>query len=194
VLGAIVKSTFIFLLCSVVFGCASYSDDFFPESAELSSFERDWYSEHLSAAKESPLLSMERGEVFRFTWLRSFHKPIIVRVFCKDVCSVESKVLSGAGGYSPGKIEDTNEYDLTLEQTSKLRSLFEKVDGWKYEPDAEIIVMDGAQWIFEHASVESYQLWDLSSPIGSKAAENYVDLGLYFLELSQFEIEANYVY
>src|SRR5687767_3485207 len=47
----------------------------------LDSFVNEWYSQMLFALHE-PVLKDYQGEmeIYRFTWLRSFHNPAVVRV------------------------------------------------------------------------------------------------------------------
>jgi len=41
----------------------------------------DWYSKHLHAMKEPLLFNRKvKKEVYRFTWLRTFHKPMTFRI------------------------------------------------------------------------------------------------------------------
>ena len=175
-------------------GCAVTKKDYFPEWKELDSFEREWFSEHLRAAKEKPISLPIEGELYRFTWLRSFHSPIVVRVDCETKCILHGKQLSGAGGYSPGRVQEKDKRTLTNEEADKLRVLADKIDKWVYAPDEDIIGMDGAQWIFEKASGNNYQAWDLWSPGGEKAAKPYVDMCLYLLNLTDFTIEKGNAY
>lgn len=55
----------------------------FSERADRHQFVSAWYSKHLSAMDEPSLLKMaEAGahEVYRFTWLRTFHAPFAFRL------------------------------------------------------------------------------------------------------------------
>src|ERR1700754_2651077 len=45
----------------------------------MSDFTARWYAEHLRAAGEGPLSDMP-GPTLRFTWLRTFHAPVVIRV------------------------------------------------------------------------------------------------------------------
>ncbi|KKO44379.1 hypothetical protein WG68_16315 [Arsukibacterium ikkense] len=170
------------------------NEEHFPEWSELSSFERQWFSEHLQAAKETPISLLVETEIYRFTWLRSFHAPIVVRVDCDENCVLKARQLSGAGGYSPGHIQIREDRILTNEEASKLRAIAKKIDNWVYEPDEEIIGMDGARWIFEMASGNNYQAWNLWSPGSDKAAEIHVEMCLYLLNLTNLTIEKGHVY
>lgn len=180
--------------CLCISGCNSINSEYFSETSELNEFEIAWFSKHLYAAKESPLNETKHAKSYRFTWLRTFHAPVVIRIDCDKKCTLESKKLSGAGGYEPGKIESNKRFELTENQSNRFRSLFEKVDGWNFKPDEEIIGMDGSQWIFEYSSSHSYQFWNLWSPSGRKRAEDYVSMCLFLLENSKLKIDENYIY
>src|ERR1041384_2437124 len=48
-------------------------------------FTIDWYSGQLKAMYEPPLSSLEtEDESYRFLWLRSFHRPVMVHVWRTD--------------------------------------------------------------------------------------------------------------
>ncbi|ABD81604.1 hypothetical protein Sde_2344 [Saccharophagus degradans 2-40] len=188
------KSSIVVFISFFLVACAAIKTDYFPEWKELDSFEREWFSAHLRAAREKPIKLPLYSEVYRFTWLRSFHAPIVVRVDCEARCTLNAKQLSGAGGYSPGHIQIKDERELTSEESNKLRFLAEQIDKWEYKPDEETIGMDGAQWIFEKANGNSYQSWNLWSPSGEEAADTYVDICLYLLSLTKFTIEKENAY
>ena len=77
---------------------------------EVSAFESEWFSRHLRAAAEPSLYTSAEvrraGTVLRFTWLRTSHRPVVVRVegLDTDAPRLVAKQLSGRGGYDPGKI------------------------------------------------------------------------------------------
>lgn len=65
------------------------------------------YSDYLKAADEKSLLDISDKdlEVYRFTWLRSFHHPIVV-IIQKQSGKIKTvfKELDSAGGTEPGKL------------------------------------------------------------------------------------------
>lgn len=193
-LGEYVKTANVVLLSLLLIACANITKDYFPEWKELDPFEREWFSEQLRAAGEDPVKLPTENEVFRFTWLRSFHAPIVVRVNCDEKCILNAKQLSGAGGYSPGRVQLENRRVLTDKEMKELKALANRLEGWVYKPDEEIIGMDGAKWILETAKGDNYQAWNLWSPGGEKAAEIYVDMCLYMLNLTNFTMEKGNVY
>ncbi|HWB03849.1 MAG TPA: isoaspartyl peptidase/L-asparaginase [Verrucomicrobiales bacterium] len=93
-----------------------------------------WYTRHLSVMKEPSLQPKEKepGEwTLRFTWLRSFHKPIAVRVW-KEGNDVRMRAvrLNGKGGYDPGKIDKDIARKLTTDEWKALQPLTETKELW----------------------------------------------------------------
>jgi hypothetical protein len=68
-----------------------------------------WYSSQLRAMKEPSLSTAspsEQATTYRFTWLRTFHHPLVAR-FVLDGSGAGTlyvKMADGAGGYQPGKV------------------------------------------------------------------------------------------
>jgi len=78
----------------------------------LDTFVTEWYSKMLFALQE-PVLRNYQGdkEIYRFTWLRTFHHPISVRLEKQNnIIKLFVKVCNGAGGYEPGQLI----FDTTL--------------------------------------------------------------------------------
>src|SRR5690606_3456867 len=75
----------------------------------------NWYSQHLYAMKEPLLFNGEtKKEIYRFTWLRTFHNPIAIRIErINSQYYLYWKRLSGAGGYEPGNLIEEKSRELT---------------------------------------------------------------------------------
>lgn len=72
----------------------------------LDTFVNSWYSKMLFALKE-PILKDYKAdkEIYRFTWLRTFNHPVVIRLEKQgNAVRLFSKVSDGAGGYEPGNI------------------------------------------------------------------------------------------
>src|SRR5262245_8575536 len=80
-------------------------------------FHRTWYSTHLRAMAE-PSLSCgdSSGESYRFLWLRTFGRPIAVRVETGKPSTLTAVELDGAGGYQPGKISRRVQRQLSADE------------------------------------------------------------------------------
>jgi hypothetical protein len=129
-------------------------------------FVANWYSEHLHAMNE-PLLFNRKidKEIYRFTWLRTFDKPMTFR-FEKENSSYTLywKVLSGAGGYEPGTIEIKRLKILTQNEWTEFIQLIEKANFWNMNLGRSSIGTDGSEWIMEGLSQTDYRAVIVCSP------------------------------
>ncbi|WMI65071.1 hypothetical protein RBH94_13515 [Aestuariibaculum sp. YM273] len=126
----------------------------------------NWYSKHLHAMKE-PLLFNRKidKEIYRFTWLRTFDKPITFRFEKKDNRFILYwKVLNGAGGYEPGEIEIERLKILTKKEWTEFTQLMEKADFWNMNLGRSSIGTDGSEWIMEGVNQSDYRAVSVWSP------------------------------
>ena len=155
----------------------------------LDEFEDAWYSKHLRAAGERPL-SFATGspEALRFTWLRSFHAPVIVRVEWTPTgeATLTATMLSGAGGYEPGQVSNTTSRTLTQDEVERLFVLRQAA---VREPPADCTMMlDGARWILEAAGPGGYLYVNRQSPESGAVR----DLGMALLGFTGWAVEPTY--
>jgi hypothetical protein len=154
------------------------------------SFVRGWYSKQLAAMKE-PSLSCgpTQGTEFRFTWLRTFHHPIAVRVANKgdgdaELVAVE---LDGAGGYDPGKELHRLSRSISAAEWLKIKSLMEH---WALQPDQEQRGFDGSEWLFEARTSNGYRAVAVWTPTSGAARE----AGQLFLATAGITVPAKEMY
>ena len=136
-------------------------------------FSRDtvtWYSAQLKAMEEPPLPPVARrrsSEAYRFTWLRTFHAPFAFRL---DVLpggsgSLTVKSASGKGGYAPGHLVLNRQVRLDAAQVRRFAAAVGALQFWGLPPtDPSVMVLDGAQWIFEGVKAGRYHAVDRASP------------------------------
>jgi hypothetical protein len=134
-----------------------------------SDFETRWYSKHLKVMGEPSLRSesyISTLQIYRFTWLRTFHHPVAVRLtIMKDgTGELFAKLTSGAGGYEPGLLIENRMTTLTSSQVKSFLNHLNKSEFWemtsKLPPEGE----DGAQWIIEGVKNRKYHLVDRWCP------------------------------
>jgi hypothetical protein len=126
-------------------------------AAPMNDFQANWYSTHLRTAREPSLYlasqapATRAARTYRFTWLRSFHEPVIIRLDERSngVLRLTAKRLNGKGGYGPGNIAARVERDLTPDETHRFERLLSssrlfRTAAWDCQAGA-----DGAEWVFE---------------------------------------------
>lgn len=126
----------------------------------------EWYSKHLFAMNE-PLLFNRRTkkEIYRFTWLRTFDKPMTFRFEkTNDEYILYWKVLSGAGGYDPGVIIIERLKVLSKKEWTKFIQLIQKADFWNMDLGRYSFGNDGSEWIMEGVNNTNYRVVSVWSP------------------------------
>lgn len=177
------------------------NDTFIPESAitgkeffagQLDAFRHNWYRSQLKIMEEDALFDMAPDDKlkFRFLWLRSFHKPYVVRGFqAKDgKFKLHMKGTDGSGGHNLGKKVDDVFVHLTKSQSqdmvSQLRAL-NICDTTK----TRAVGTDGAQWVFEVSDGGRYCVVDIWSPEKSSPFHSFGLLLLKTTRVKTWEIE-----
>jgi len=144
-----------------------------------------WYAMYLTALRERPLCCNSSGaaEVYRFTWLRTFHHPVVISLEhdLKGRWLMHTKVSSGAGGYEPGILgldlvrSMSSDYTRQLRDTMSVNSTF-----WNTAAQDSSVGLDGAEWIIESRVGDNYHFVDRWTPSNGLIQ----DIGLQFLALS----------
>jgi len=120
-----------------------------------------WYSKQLYAMRE-PSLYQETGndiETYRFTWLRTFHNPIVIRISRqRDTFSIILKLCDGLGGYEPGNLVVNLTRTISHQEWEKFQSHLSTIDFWSMETSDDVIGFDGADWVLEGKNDGLYRL------------------------------------
>ena len=102
---------------------------------ESDTFRNACYSIYLLALRE-PLLFNKREdkEIYRFTWLRSFHNPVAIRIEkAHGKYRIVWKVCDGSGtfdGYSPGILVESKQREIKEQDWDKFIELLTETDFW----------------------------------------------------------------
>lgn len=165
------------------------------KTALMSESEAEWYQRHLRAAREPSLYATTReagasGRILRFTWLRSFHPPVIVRVdeSADGKARMVAKELSGYGGYEPGHVAKTVERLLSAAEWLALKNQVDRSRLMETRQPECILGADGAQWILEQAVGSSYGYAVRWSPANGAVRE----LGLAMMALTGWTFNPTY--
>lgn len=169
----------------------NYDADLF-SATENFLFINKWYEKQLKALEENRLYLMKTDkEIFRFTWLRTFNNPVSIRIEKEgDNYFIIKTLTTGKGGYEPGNLKDYVKKRITKPEWDKFISLQNKIKEWGNYYNSEMkISMDGAEWIYEYKTPNSYKIIKETSP--DKESE-FAAIGLYLIKLCVLENETIY--
>jgi hypothetical protein len=188
------------VVITVAISAAASNTRFFPESidqAGMHGLKAHWYLRQLQGLHEPSLFALTgktTREVYRFLWLRTFHHPIAVRMDIQPdgTGMLTTKMCSGAGGYSPGKLVQNSNRKLDWTQVKEFLALIEREGFWTApNPVNDQTGTDGSQWIIEGVKGGNYHVIDRWSPKQGPAH----DLGLFLaFDLAKIDIPKNEIY
>jgi hypothetical protein len=153
---------------------------------------RSWYSDELRKMLEPSLSCGDvPGDTFRFTWLRSFHPQVAVRVFAgPEFAELIAIQMSGSGGYAPAAAVDQPHRVLSSREWDDLNNAVAQTDFWNLPSWRGRGGIDGAQWIVEGRVGSQYHVVNRWTPDPG----NFRDLGLLFLKLANFSFPEDQIY
>ncbi len=118
--------------------------------------ESEWYYRP-SAFKEPKITEIDKElPTIRFFWIRTFHKPVSIRVF-KDAGGPKIRAVrcSGKGGYDWGSIEWDKTLSISDEQWRSFVDQIKNPDvcaplrDLDNEDKMKLMGLDGSQWVIE---------------------------------------------
>ncbi len=152
------------------------------------------YSKNLKALQEPRLFDQSNGKkIYRFTWLRSFHNPIVIGLENNnDSIALYWKVCDGTGGHEPGNLFIDKSKELSVTVWNEFNTLIEKSSLWNIKnTDNGDIGIDGACWILERKNGNTYNVVDIWSP---KENDDFKKYCMYLLNLTDLEIPKSEIY
>jgi hypothetical protein len=167
---------------------------YFPATM-VDQFRAQWYGRFLDAYKEPSLWERSENALdqsYRFTWLRTFHHPVVIRVDVRSdgICVLTAKVGLGSGGYDPGMLIMSDTRPLNKQQSewflNRVALRFWNVPKEDTKPGG----LDGSQWIIEGVDNSRYQVEDRWSPATGPIRE----LGLEMIDLASLKIPNEEIY
>jgi hypothetical protein len=183
-------------------------------SAEyVGDFSARWFSKHLAALEEAAVDSLKSDwdgrESYRFLWLRTFDRPMAIRIdHDKDGTTLTVKEADGKGGYAPGKLSRHETYALTEDQWASVSAAIQRCQFWEMptNPVTKIdlgggVMMcrggsDGAMWILEASKESAYHIVARNTPIDDEfnKDQRYRECCLVFLDLARLDVPPDKVY
>jgi len=140
----------------------NHVSDFSFSGIEGAIFKINWYSSHLLAMDEPVLIDTLPTKIYRFTYLRTFDNPIVIRLEnLNDTVSLHWKVSDGKGGYEPGEIIINKSKELTTTEWDYFESKIKSLGFWELPTlETDIGGQDGSQWILEGKYLGKYKVVD----------------------------------
>ena len=158
---------------------------------EKDRFVRGWYSKHLRAMREPSLSCGTTAHVYRFTWLRTFHHPVAVRITANDSgASLVAVELNGAGGYEPGTELRRKETSIAPSELKKVQRALVDAGFSSLTATEDNSGFDGSEWIIEVLDNDQYHVISRWSPQTGVVHE----IGLRFLKLAGWQFKPNETY
>jgi hypothetical protein len=146
---------------------------------------------------KEPILNNYRGdkEIYRFTWLRTFHHPVSVRIEKQnDTIRLFAKVCKGAGGYEPGSIIFDTTISIATNEWAFLKNKIVDTHFWQLKTEnREDGGNDGSEWIIEAVEENKYHMVTRWTPSRERQG-NFRDIGEYLVKLSKIKVETDYLY
>ncbi|MEJ6789780.1 hypothetical protein BrevBR_09505 [Brevundimonas sp. BR2-1] len=160
------------------------------EVSVLDDFEAEWFAGELRGLREKPLHPVldAKSDTLRFTWLRSFHAPVVVRADRLPDGSVRlnAKRLAGEGGCSLQG--EGCEVSRTLKAAEITR--LEEVRRAALAAPAQVCGggLDGARWIVESTEDGGYRFAQRFTPQDGAIRE----LGLTMIGMTGWRFDRVY--
>jgi hypothetical protein len=134
--------------------------------------EANWFSSQWKAAGEPSLYAQSLSQdarfpkSYRFTWLRTFHAPIVIRLEENSEGHMRfiAKRLTGFGGYKPGHVGAILRRRLNDVEENQVHQELAASNFASLAPTDCVIGVDGSQWIFETRIGSTYSFVNRWSP------------------------------
>lgn len=156
-------------------------------------FRLDHYSANLKGLKEPLIYDQIQDNIFRFTWLRTNHEPVAIRVQkTGNEILLYWKVSDGKGGYGPGRLKVEGQKEIRKKDWKRLKELLQNAEFWNLTTKeiTNVHITGGAHWIYEGVENGVYHVVDRHST----KDKIYLEIGKFLISLTGLEIPADEIY
>lgn len=128
--------------------------------------------------------------IYRFTWLRSFNHPIVIRIEKIDnKVMLYWKVGKGAGGYEPRGLKKSGKKKISSIEWIEFERLINE-SNFDTLPNNEYIPMtDGATWTLEKKTSETFKAHNTNFP-----SKRIKEACLFLIKLTNIKIKDDEIY
>lgn len=110
-------------------------------------------------------MKVDDATIYRFTWLRSFHKPIAIRIEnIGEDYFLYWKVGKGAGGYLPKGLFKEGRKKITFKEWKNFENLLRNENFVNLRNYQSMIIGDGATWTMEEKTFDAFRAKQTKNP------------------------------
>ena len=148
----------------------------------------EWLKIQLIDLNENCLFDRELEEnktIYRFTWLRSFHNPIAIRIEnVNNETMLYWKVGKGAGGYEPKGLKKSGKKKLNANIWVAFLELVEKSNFDNLANEKYILMNDGATWTLEKKMPNQFKAHNTNFP-----SKEISEVCIFLLNLTNIKVK-----
>jgi len=152
-----------------------------------------WLNEQLEDLDEECLFTKKVSSqtmIYRFTWLRTFHNPIVITIENNNgKIMLYWKIGEGQGGYKPKGLKESGSRKISSGEWLEFEQLVELSDFENLPHKSSVLMMDGSIWMLERKSKNSFKAHNTNWPFSE-----YKEACLYLLKLTEIKIEKRALY
>ena len=155
-----------------------------------------WYSKMLYALHEPILYTNQNDslDIYRFTWLRTFHNPISIRVRkVRNQFILTLKKTEGSGGYEAGDVIKDTSFFISRDEWDVVINKVSKINFWELKSLLDDGGKDGSEWILEGRRNNQYHFVSRWSPSTTRYFD-FKDCCDYLLHLSNVKLTNKEMY
>ena len=184
-----VTTRFVYLVMAAIAlhtGGLAASPEYFPPG-----FDPSYYTRDLAAMKEPSIFELRadrKSEVYRFSWFRSFHHPLVVRLEKRGEGGSLRLVQFRRIDKKPQQLVEEKIVNIDAKAWAEFTNKVDQSAFWTTPSQVkQDLGTDGSRWILEGVRSGTYHVIDRWSPTEFQAFKPYVELCLSFLQLAGFK-------
>ena len=157
---------------------------------ENQSFSNELFKIYLDTFHEQTINDKLPYKIYRFTYLRTFHNPILISLINKnDTITIHWKVTNGQSGYDFGQLVINESKKLTLKDWYNFEKIINEENFWNLQSIGnEIIWEDGSEWIIEGNDMKRFHV------VERWCGYEIENIGMYLINLTDIEINHKEIY
>lgn len=153
-----------------------------------------YYSDILTKFQEPVLCDLKEGtEIYRLTWLRTFHHPIVIRLKKKgSEFRIYWKVGNGLAGFDEVKrVIKKGSRNINQSDFTELITKFDQIDFWNRINYRDIPQNDGSTFLLEASNTSNYNALIYS---GDLRHTEYMNVCKMLIDFTRLRIKKNEFY